>query len=83
MKYAIKADYYMWSEEKGEHTEELYLALEGPKKLFVFEEDITERTKLFDTAREAGEYIDARDSLNGKGMRMSFKSLKIVEVKEN
>ena len=83
MKYAIKADYYMWNEEKGMYTEELYLGIEGPHKLFVFDDQITERTKIFNSAREAGEYIDARDSLNNDAIRCSFESVKIVEVKEN
>ena len=80
MKYAIVADYYMWNEEQGEHTEELYLGIEGKHKIFVFDKEVNKRTKLFKSASEAGRYIDERDSLNGKNMRMCFKSLKIVEV---
>lgn len=74
MKYAIMADYYT-----KDGTEDLYLGLEGPRKLFVFECEVTERTKLFDTAREAGEYVDKNFSPNK--IRCSFESVKIVEVK--
>ena len=78
MRYAIVADYYMWNEKQGEHTEELYLGLEGKFKIFVFDKEVNDRTKLFKTAKEAGEYVDKHFDPNE--MRCSFKSVKIVEV---
>ena len=80
MKYAIQVSYYMYdSEADREYEEWLYLALEGEMKIFVFEEDVTEKTKLFDTAKEAGEYIDKHFSKDEQ--RCSFSTVRIVEVK--
>lgn len=81
MKYAIQADYWMWSEELGEHTEPEYLGLEGKYKIFVFEEEVTERTKLFDTAKEAGEYVDKHFNPEKRETMVSFDTVRIVEVK--
>ena len=58
MFYVIVVDYYMYSEEKGMYTEPAYLGLEGEHKLFVFDEQIVNRTKTFNTAKDAGEYVD-------------------------
>ena len=76
--YAIMVDYYRWSEEKGDYTEPLYLALEGERKLFTFEGSVTERTKVFKTAKEAGEYVDKHFWIDKQ--RVCFKNVKIVEI---
>ena len=78
--YAIMVDYYRWSEEKGDYTEPLYLGLEGKLKIFVFDEEITERTKLFKTAKAAGYYVDKH--FGPDRQRICFKSVKIVEVEK-
>ena len=79
MKYAIMANYYMYNEETDtEYSQWHYLGLEGKLKLFVFDEDITDRTKLFDTAREAGEYLDKH--FDPSEPRCSFSHVRIVEV---
>ena len=78
MKYVIMANYYIYKEGDDEYTEPLYLGLEGPLKIFVFDEEVNERTKLFDTAKEAGEYLDKHFGSDEK--RISFKSMQIVEV---
>lgn len=78
-KYAIMVSYYMWNEKESKEYEEwLYLALEGERKLFVFEENVTDRTKLFDTAKEAGEYLDKH--FGPDKQRCSYSTVKIVEV---
>ena len=79
MKYAIQVSYYMYnSETDTEYEQWLYLALEGEHKIFVFEDDVTERTKLFDTAKEAGEYVDKH--FGADKQRCSFNTVRIVEV---
>ena len=79
MKYAIQVSYYMWNNiTDSEYEEWLYLALEGERKIFVFEEEITDRTKLFDTATEAGTYVDKH--FGADKQRASYSSVRIVEV---
>ena len=79
MKYAIQVSYYMYnSETDTEYEQWLYLALEGKHKIFVFEDDVTERTKLFDTVREAGEYIDKH--FGADEQRCSYSTVRIVEI---
>lgn len=81
MKYAIQASYYMYNAETDTDYEQwLYLALEGEQKIFVFEKNITDKTKLFDTAKEAGEYLDKH--FNPNEMRCSFSTMRIVEVNQ-
>lgn len=80
MKYAIQASYYIWNNEtEQEYTQWLYLGTEGKLKLFVFEEDINENTKLFDTATDAGKYLDKHFPPDKQ--RYSFENVRIVEVK--
>ena len=66
--YCIKVDYFMWSEEKGDYTEPLYLSIDTetkakdgtPVNLITFEEEITPHLRVFDTEKEAKEYISTR-----------------------
>lgn len=79
MKYAIQVSYYMYnSETDTEYEEWLYLALEGKHKIFIFEDEVSEKTKLFDTAKEAGEYVDKH--FGADHQRCSFSTVRIVEV---
>ena len=79
MKYAIQASYYMWNgETEQEYTQWLYLGTKGKLKLFVFEEEINENTKLFDTAAKAGKYLDKH--FPPDQCRASFENMRIVEV---
>lgn len=81
MKYAIVADYYLVDPEgKLDYiTKPMYLGLQGTHKIFVFDEEVTDRTKLFDTATEAGKYVDKH--FNPNDIRCSFERVMIVEVK--
>lgn len=80
MKYAIQVSYYMYNSETDEEYEEwLYLALEGKLKIFVFRDEIDEETKLFDTAKEAGEYVDKY--FGADDQRINYSKVRIVEVK--
>ena len=79
MKYAIQVSYYMYNDETDtEYEEWLYLALKGEHKIFVFEDEVNEKTKLFDTAREAGEYVDKHFGANEQ--RCCYSAVQIVEV---
>lgn len=80
MKYAIQVSYYMYNSEIDEEYEEwLYLGIEGKLKVFVFEEEINEKTKIFDTAKKAGEYVDKH--FGADDQRISYSKVRIVEVK--
>lgn len=79
MKYAIQVSYYMYdSATDNEYEEWLYLALQGEHKIFIFEDNVNEKTKLFDTAKEAGEYVDKH--FGADCQRCSFSTVRIVEV---
>ena len=79
MKYAIQADYFMWNDEtQTEYSQWLYLGTEGEHRIFIFDSDVTERTKLFNTAKEAGEYVDKH--FPPDDIRCSFGKVRIVEV---
>jgi hypothetical protein len=66
------------SETNAEYEEWLYLALKGKNKIFIFEDEVNEKTKLFDTAREAGEYVDKY--FGADEQRCNFSTVRIVEV---
>ena len=57
-KFMIQVARYMYSDEKGEYTEWQYLGTEGKLKLIISEESVTDNTKVFSSAKEAGEYLD-------------------------
>lgn len=79
MKYAIMVSYYTWNEETQTQGEEwLYLGTEGKLKIFIFEDKITENTKLFNSAKAAGEYVDKH--FGADDQRVCYKTVKIVEV---
>ena len=79
IKYAIQVDYLMWNEEtQTDYTEWLYLGLMGEHRIFVFDDNVEERTKLFDTATEAGAYVDKH--FGRDAMRCSYNNVRIVEV---
>ena len=66
--YCIKVDYFMCSDERGFYTEPLYLSIDTETKredgtsanLIKFEEDITPCLRVFDTEKEANEYMNTR-----------------------
>lgn len=81
MRYVIMASYYMYNAGSNtEYEDWLYLGTEGEHKIFVFDDDVTERTKLFDTAKEAGEYLDKHFPPDKQ--RCSFSTVRIVEIEE-
>lgn len=76
--YVIMASYYMCDSDDNEWEQWLYLGIEGEHRIFIFTEDIEDRTKKFGTATEAGEYLDKH--FGKEKMRCSFNTLRIVEV---
>ena len=77
IKYAIQCAVYCGDGEK-EWTEWNYVAIKTKLKIFVFEENITNDTKLFDTAKAAGEYLDKH--FGKEEQRMCYEAVRIVEV---
>ena len=64
--FAIKVDYYMWDEETdSEYEQPVYLTIDTetrgdsgvPLNLIMFTENITSNLRVFDTYREAEEYM--------------------------
>lgn len=68
VKYCIMVDYFMWSEEKGEHTVPVYLAIDTEKKredgtnanTIIFKDFIEPNVRVFDTEEDATEYMNSR-----------------------
>lgn len=66
--YCIKVDYFMWSDEKGEYTEPMYLSIDTetkqkdgtPANFITFSEVITGNLRVFDTERDAEAYMNTR-----------------------
>ena len=81
VKYAVQLSYYCWNSETNEEYEKwVYVGTEGEHKIFVMDDEITDRTKLFDTASEAGEYID-KHFYDDNGKRCCYSTVRIIEVK--
>ena len=81
MKYAIQLSYYHWNSETNEEYEKwVYVGVEGVHKIFVMDDDMTDRTKLFNTAAEAGAYVDKHFS-DDDGKRCCYSTVRIIEVK--
>ena len=63
----------------ADHTQHATaVGVKGEHKLFVLEEDITENTKIFNTARKAGEYVDKHFGDND--MRCNYDNVRIVDL---
>ena len=58
--YAIKCDYYMWSEEKGEYTEPVYWAIDTSTKAYIIimTETVNDpQLRIFDSLTAVKTYI--------------------------
>lgn len=58
--YAIKCDYFMWSEEKGEYTEPVYWAIDTSTKanIIIMRENVNDpQLRVFDSLTAAKTYI--------------------------
>ena len=77
--FVIQANYYFWSQKKGEYSRWMYLGI-TPDRVYVFDYQIKERTKKFSTAKEAGEYLDK--FLNNTPQRCNYSTVRILEIRE-
>ena len=75
-KFMIQVARWMYSDERGEYTEWMYLGVEGKLKLIVTEEEITENTKVFNSAEKAGKYVD--EMLAKNYFKINFADVRIV-----
>ena len=76
MKYAIQLSYYMWNSEKNEEYEKwVYVGIMNDEhRTFVMDDEVVDRTKLFDTAAEAGAYLD-KHFPDDPGKRCSYSTV--------
>lgn len=88
VKYCIKVDYFMWNEEKDEeYKQPMYLAIDtetkdrngNPVNLIMFKNNITSSIRVFDTEKEAKDYIVAHNT----GVSVCYENERIVAIKYN
>ena len=85
--YCIKVDYYHWSDEKGEYTLPLYWSIDTETKrkdgtsanLIIFKENICDCLRVFDTEKEAKEYIATHTT----GFNVCYENPRVVKIKYN
>jgi hypothetical protein len=83
--FAIKVDYYMWSEEKGDYTEPVYLSIDTETKrkdgtlagIIIFETEIKENLRVFDREGDAIYYLEKRGKetccyTNGRVIKIKY-----------
>jgi len=79
--YVIKVQRYAENPNNPEdidYTVPAYVGTEGKLKIFVLEDEMTENTKRFKTAKEAGEYVDKH--FGADAQRISWKTVSIEEI---
>ena len=68
-RYCIKVDYFMWNEDTEEsYTQPCYLSIDTetkaqdgtPVNLIIFKDTITQYLRVFDTEKEAKNYMNSR-----------------------
>lgn len=83
MRYVIKCNYYHVNPNDPndmDYTKPEFLGTEGKLGIFVWEDEVTERTKIFNNATEAGQYLDKHDALNGYRQRCWCSDVYIAEL---
>ena len=76
--YCIKVDYFMWSEEKGEHTEPVYLSIDKEVvSIIIFRKEIEAGLRVFDTVAEAEAYIESHNI----GLGICCENPEVVAIK--
>lgn len=79
MKYAIQLNMYHYdSKTDKEYESWVFVGVDGKWKIFVMDDEVTDKTKLFKNATEAGEYLDM--FFGPDKQRASYSSARIVEV---
>lgn len=85
VKYCIKVDYFMCSEERGEYEEPVYLSIDTKTKrkdgtsanLIIFREHITDCLRTFDSEAAAQEYIATHTT----GYNICYTNPRVVAIK--
>ena len=85
--YCIKADQYMWAEDKGDYTSPVYVAIDTkikkkggkPLNLIILETSITDKLRIFATEKEANEWIKKHPAC----FTISCENERVVKIKYN
>lgn len=86
--YAIKVDYFMFnSKTDEEYTEPLYLSIDTETKrkdgtlagIIIFEEEITDHLRVFDTEKEAKKYIKDHST----GYNVCYENPRVIKITYN
>lgn len=79
VRYCIKVDYFHWnSETDEEYTLPLYWCIDdSPAHIIIFLEEINERLRVFDTEKEANEYLKSHST----GLNVSYENPRVVAIK--
>ena len=77
--FAIKCDYFMFSEERGEYTEPVYWCLDD-NEVIVMEDDVNSgRLRVFGSRTAVGKYIKAHTT----GVNICMENVRPVEIYYN
>lgn len=75
--FAIKCDYFMWSEERGEYTEPVYWALDD-NEIIVMEDDVNcGRLRVFTSLTAVKKYIRSHNT----GVNICMENVRPVEIR--
>lgn len=78
-KYVLIANvYFLDPITNEEYTKPRYVATQGEKRLLTFKDRIDENTKVFETATEAGKYLD--EHFGDESRRSQFTKMDIIEI---
>lgn len=76
--FAIKADYFMWSEERGEYTEPCYWCLEGERQIIIMRESVNDPDlRVFTSKTAVNKYIKAHTT----GVNICMENVRPVEIR--
>lgn len=77
--FAIKCDYFMWSEERGEYTEPMYWTLDD-NEIIVMEDDVNcGRLRVFTSRTAVSKYIKTHTT----GFDVCMNNVRPVEIYYN
>ena len=80
VRYCIKVDYFHWDEEKDEeYTKPLYWCVSEEHLIIIFREEIDNRLRVFDTEKEANEYLKSHST----GFNICYENPRVVAIKYN
>lgn len=75
--FAIKCDYFMWSEERGEYTEPVYWTLDD-NEIIIMEDDVNNgRLRVFTSLTAVKKYIRSHNA----GVNICMENVRPVEIR--